>query len=77
MKHAGAKHVSLQIGRRNEKIILMIEDDGRGFDVSNHKDGYGLHNLDTRTKVLNGIITIDSQPGKGTSVLIEIPYNFN
>jgi len=74
LKHARAKHVSLQIGQRDEKIILMIEDDGKGFDVGAHKDGYGLHNLDARTKLMHGTMTIDSQPGKGTSVLIEIPY---
>jgi signal transduction histidine kinase/ligand-binding sensor domain-containing protein len=74
LKHAGAKNVSLQIGQRDEKIILMIEDDGKGFDVSAHKDGYGLHNLDARTELMNGTMTIDSQQGKGTSVLIEIPY---
>ncbi len=77
LKHAKAKLVSLQIGQRNEKIILMIEDDGKGFDISNHKDGYGLHNLEARTKLLDGVMTIDSHPGKGTSVLIEIPYNTN
>ncbi len=77
LKHAEAKHVSLQIGQRDEKIILMMEDDGKGFDVSAHKDGYGLNNLDARTKLMQGIMTIDSQPGKGTSVLIEVPYSFN
>ena len=77
MKHAEAKHVSLQIEQRDEKIILMIEDDGKGFDITTHKDGYGLHNLEARTKLLDGIMTIDSHPGKGTSVLIEIPYSFN
>ncbi len=77
LKHAEAKNVSLQIGQRDEKIILMMEDDGKGFDVSAHKDGYGLNNLDARTKLMQGTMTIDSQPGKGTSVLVEIPYNFN
>jgi signal transduction histidine kinase len=77
LKHAAAKQVSLQIGQRDEKIILMMEDDGKGFDVHAHKDGYGLHNLDSRTKLLKGTMIIDSQPGKGTSVLIEIPYNLN
>ncbi len=77
LKHAEAKHVSLQIGRRDEKIILMMEDDGKGFDVHVHKAGYGLQNLDARTKLMHGTMTIDSHPGKGTSVLIEIPYNFN
>jgi len=77
LKHAEAKHVSLQIGQRNEKIILMIEDDGKGFDLNIHKDGYGLNNLEARTKLMHGIMTIDSQPEKGTSVLIEIPYRRN
>jgi signal transduction histidine kinase/ligand-binding sensor domain-containing protein len=77
LKHAAAKNVSLQIGQRDEKIVLMIEDDGKGFDVNAHKDGYGLHNLEARTQLMQGTMVIDSQPGKGTSVLIEIPYNFN
>jgi len=77
LKHAEAKNVTLQIGKRNSKIILMIEDDGRGFDITKHKEGYGLSNLHARTKLLLGTITIDSQPGKGTSVLVDIPDNFN
>jgi signal transduction histidine kinase len=77
LKHAKAKNVSLQIGQRDEKIILMIEDDGKGFETGNSKDGYGLRNLEARTKLLHGVMTIDSHPGKGTSVLIEIPYNIN
>ena len=52
-------------------------DDDKGFDVSAHKDGYGLNNLDARTKLMQGTMTFDSLVGKGTSVLIEIPYNFN
>jgi signal transduction histidine kinase/ligand-binding sensor domain-containing protein len=77
LKHAEAKNVSLQIGRRDNKIILMIEDDGKGFDINVHKDGYGLQNLEARTKLLHGMLTIDSRIGIGTSILIEIPDNFN
>jgi signal transduction histidine kinase/ligand-binding sensor domain-containing protein len=77
LKHAEAKHVTLQVGQRDEKIILMIEDDGKGFDISSRNEGYGLNNLAARTKLLNGVITIDTFPGKGTSVLIEIPYKHN
>ncbi|MEP6466965.1 MAG: two-component regulator propeller domain-containing protein, partial [Parafilimonas sp.] len=67
LKHAEAKNVSLQIGKRDNKIILMIEDNGKGFDVTAHRNGYGLHNLDARTKLLQGTLMIDSQPEKGTS----------
>jgi signal transduction histidine kinase/ligand-binding sensor domain-containing protein len=75
LKHADAKNISLQTGQRDDKIVLVIEDDGKGFDVNLHKDGYGLKNLETRTKLLNGKMTIESIPGKGTTTLIEIPYN--
>ena len=75
LKHADAKNISLQTGQRDDKIVLLIEDDGKGFDVNLHKDGYGLKNLETRTKLLNGKMVIESVPGKGTTTLIEIPYN--
>ena len=77
LKHADASHVSLQIGQRDGKIILMMEDDGKGFDLNTHKDGYGLKNLAARTKLLQGNMIVDSKEGKGTSVLIEIPYHFS
>ncbi len=74
LKHAAAQNVALQIGLRDEKIILMIEDDGQGFEINDHRDGYGLHNLEARTQMMDGVMTIDAHPGKGTTVLIEIPY---
>jgi signal transduction histidine kinase/ligand-binding sensor domain-containing protein len=76
LKHSGAKNVSLQIGYRDEKFIIMVEDDGRGFNLDKHKNGYGLKNLDARTKLLNGTMNIDSKLGKGTCVSIEVPYKF-
>jgi signal transduction histidine kinase/ligand-binding sensor domain-containing protein len=75
LKHAQAKNIFLQVGLRDETITIMIEDDGKGFDLSAHKEGYGIKNMETRTKLLSGRIHIESTPGKGTVVLIEIPYN--
>jgi signal transduction histidine kinase/ligand-binding sensor domain-containing protein len=77
LKHAAASRVSLQVGHRDEKIILMMEDNGKGFDIHEHKNGYGLKNLEARTQLLKGQMEIDSKPGKGTCVLIEIPYKLN
>lgn len=76
LKHAKAKRALLQVGYRNGNIILMMEDEGRGFDVTRHKEGYGLKNIEARAKLLHGTMNIDSLPGNGTSVLIEIPYQF-
>jgi len=77
LKHAGAKHVWLSIEKCERKIVLKLEDDGNGFDVNVPRDGYGLHNLDARTKLMQGNFVINSQPGKGTVVIIEIPYDLN
>ena len=75
LKHAGAKNIFLHVGLRDEKITVMIEDDGKGFDLSVHKEGYGIKNMETRTKLLSGKMLVESIPGKGTNVIIEIPYN--
>jgi len=75
LKHAEAKKVTIQIGQRDEKMILMIEDDGKGFDENTHSNGYGIQNLRARTKLMGGIMIIDSRIGKGSSVFIEIPYS--
>lgn len=77
LKHSEAKNVSLQIGQRDGKIILMMEDDGKGFDINAHRDGYGIQNLYARTRLVQGAITFEATPGNGTSVLIEIPYNLS
>jgi signal transduction histidine kinase len=76
LKHSEAKNVSLQIGYRDQRIVLMIEDDGKGFDISAHKNGYGLKNLEARTKLLGGTMNIDARPGNGTRILIEIPFQY-
>lgn len=75
IKHADAKSAVLQIGYRDEKIMVMIEDNGRGFEVGKQKRGYGFDNLAARITLLNGTMQIDSFPDRGTSVSIEISYN--
>ena len=50
-------------------------DDGKGFNVNEQNGGYGLKNLETRTKIMSGKMIIESNPGSGTNALIEIPYN--
>lgn len=56
-----------------KKIFLSVEDDGIGFDVSRNMSGYGLKNIKRRTDEIKAKMRINSAPGKGTKVLIEIP----
>jgi signal transduction histidine kinase len=75
LKHAAASQVTIQLVRHDRSGVLMVEDNGRGFDttlVSSHK-GMGLSNVRSRVDALGGSIHIDSTPQRGTTVTIEIP----
>jgi signal transduction histidine kinase len=73
IKHANAKHLGIFITHHENYINLMIEDDGIGFDPKNQKNGIGLKSIQNRIQGLNGEWTIDSKPGKGTIVNVDIP----
>ncbi|MBK8194613.1 MAG: hypothetical protein IPK76_15865 [Lewinellaceae bacterium] len=74
LKHAGAGSLHLQLLKDEGQLLLTVEDDGKGFDpAANGSDGIGLANIRTRVEVLRGKMHLDSAPGKGTFVSIEIP----
>lgn len=72
VKHAEANRIHLQLIRDNDFLCLCIEDDGIGFDAS-IATGNGLHNMRERANLLQGRIDIETIPGNGTKVKIEIP----
>ncbi|MBK9570320.1 MAG: hypothetical protein IPO53_10700 [Chitinophagaceae bacterium] len=76
VKHAQAKKVTVQLIKYPDYINLSVEDNGRGFDYEHallEKKGIGLGNILSRVDYLKGIMNVDSIPGRGTSVIIEIP----
>lgn len=75
IKHAQATEVSIQLIRHDNEIVLMVEDNGVGFDTKkiNTFDGIGLKNIQSRVEYLNGTVEFDSQPGRGTTINIEVP----
>jgi signal transduction histidine kinase/ligand-binding sensor domain-containing protein len=78
MKHAQATEVSVRIKRRIENVILTIEDNGRGFAPEERNpqpstSGFGLTGMGERARLLGGELKVRSIPGKGTTVLFEIP----
>lgn len=78
-RHANAQNVSLQLIQHPTSIILMVEDDGRGFDREKIHEmagsGSGLQNVRIRTRYLGGTFTMDSYPGKGVLATVEIPLD--
>lgn len=73
LKHAKADHLSIQATRSEALLNLMVEDDGTGFDPEKADGGMGMSNLRSRAAEFNGSVRIDSLPGRGTTVMIDLP----
>lgn len=73
--YAKAENFTCQINRTDEELLIIIEDDGIGFNVHKKVDGNGIKNLKEMVKKLDGQVQIDSSPGKGTTISITIPIN--
>lgn len=73
-KHSGATEVSIQLLRRNNNLVYIMEDNGKGFDYEMFKGkGIGLLNIETRVSGINGVLNYETEAGKGTIVTIRIP----
>ncbi|AMM95102.1 sensor histidine kinase [Peribacillus simplex] len=76
LKHAEPKQVQVKLSISKEMVTVVVKDDGKGFDSSIQKEGsFGLVGMRERVELLEGEMTIDSQPGAGTLVFIQIPYH--
>jgi signal transduction histidine kinase len=74
-RHAEAQRIKLLVKREGEQIAVLIEDDGKGFDLggSPKAPGIGLIGLKERVSELSGTTKITSEPGKGTHVQVHLP----
>ena len=74
-RHANAKSVSISVEKRGDTVRAIVEDDGVGFDAgANHSERHlGLLGMRERAELLDGTLTIESAPERGTSIFIEIP----
>jgi signal transduction histidine kinase len=75
-KHAGATTVSLALSYQEDRVMLRIEDDGRGFaqqDKNTIQRGLGLVSMGERVRLLEGTLTLTSDPGSGTRLSVSIP----
>lgn len=75
-KHADASNVSVLLERRADEMTLIVEDDGRGFDLERegvHRVGMGLTGMQERAALIGGHVQLESAPGKGTTVFVRVP----
>ena len=76
VKHADARHVSVVVTRKERSVSVVIEDDGRGFDPDSVRhDALGLLGMGERVELLNGVLLVESSPGAGATLVIELPLS--
>lgn len=78
IRHSGATEVRIQFDTAGEEIILTVEDNGCGIEHTNEqRETLGIIGMQERARLVNGIFSIKSKPGRGTRVRVAIPRNFS
>lgn len=73
IKHADASEVTIQFSEDENILNVMVEDNGKGFNANEIVYGMGLTNIEKRLDKIDGNIVIDSSPGNGTTIILNIP----
>jgi signal transduction histidine kinase len=76
-KHSGARHFEVRLWGTSDEIHLTVVDSGAGFDREAAKEsrGLGLISMEERLKLVNGTLSIDSQPKRGTTIHARVPHS--
>ena len=78
-RHAGASRVEVQLAFCSDRVRMIVEDNGCGFDVPEKIEdlvstgGLGLIGMHERARTLGGTLTIQSEPGQGTQLIVDVP----
>ncbi len=81
VKHANASHITILADNNAQYLNMIVQDNGKGFYFEKQKmlskqfahKSNGLRNMKERAELLGGLLTVTSEPGKGTIVQLEIP----
>ena len=72
-RHARARRASVHLLEEDGRVVLQISDDGVGFDFEATGTGHGLHNMRERAFAVGGTLRVESAPGRGSRVRLELP----
>lgn len=76
VKHANASQIELSLLLNKDKMIMIVQDNGVGFDLeaikNDSKKGLGLRNIESRMSVINGEVNYESNIGKGTTTILKV-----
>ncbi|HVV06145.1 MAG TPA: ATP-binding protein [Puia sp.] len=74
IKYSQSKNIQIALHCMDDQIRLLVRDDGIGFDPATTKKGLGLSNIYERAMLYKGKVLLDSAPGRGCSLIVNIPY---
>jgi signal transduction histidine kinase len=74
-KYSGCTRLRVELKKEHSILWLTVTDNGKGFDLSTVRAGNGLANMRERARSLNAAVAIDTSPGEGTAIRVEIPIN--
>ena len=76
-KHSGVRHFEVRLWGTSDEIHLTVRDSGAGFDSEAAKEsrGLGLISMEERLKLVNGTLSIESQPKRGTTIHARVPFD--
>ncbi len=72
VKYAAADRALFSLTGEKNNVILLIKDNGKGFDTNRETDGNGLKNMKKRAIEMGAVLMIDSRPGKGTTIQLQV-----
>ena len=72
-KHAGKTHVKVLLDGEARRIRLQVIDSGKGFDPQARRLGLGLISIGERARIMQGTVSIESKPGEGTRIAVDVP----
>lgn len=72
-RHAGASRISVLVTRKQDAAVVVVEDDGLGFDTSRLTAGLGLAGMRERVALVGGKLRLETSPGAGTTIAAEVP----
>jgi signal transduction histidine kinase len=73
VRHAGATRIHVKVREHEGRVEILVEDDGRGFEVQARRGGFGLVGMRERVELERGTLQVTSRPGDGTRVEVTLP----
>jgi two-component system sensor histidine kinase UhpB len=70
---SGASRIDVSLGMLDSHVVLEVNDNGKGFAFAEESKGLGLSGMRERALLVDGTLEIDSRPGKGTTIRLEVP----